>query len=158
MAGEKTLERVERRVELGRISARVASTPEISVRLVAALLALAVTTVHVADQGGITVLNSPAWLGWGFRLVEIGGVLTALVILARPARLAWLGWATGVLLGAGPFIGYIATRTVGVPGDPHDVGNWGYSIGTLSLIVEAALVTLSAGLLLVEPTRPSASR
>jgi hypothetical protein len=157
MAGEKTLERVEQRVELGRISARVAITPEISVRLVAALLALAVATVHVADQGGITVLNSPALLGWGFRLVEIGGVLTALVILARPARLAWLGWAAGVLLGAGPFIGYIVTRTVGVPGDPQDVGNWGYWIGTISLIIEAALVTLSAGMLLVQP-RPFASR
>jgi hypothetical protein len=156
MAGEKTLEPVER-VELGRISARVAITPEISVRLVAALLALAVATVHVADQGGITVLNSPALLGWGFRLVEIGGVLTALVILARPARLAWLGWAAGVLLGAGPFIGYIVTRTVGVPGDPQDVGNWGYWIGTISLIIEAALVTLSAGMLLVQP-RPFASR
>ena len=158
MAGEKTLERVEQRIELGRISARLAITPEISVRLVASLLALAVATVHVADQGGITVLNSPAWLGWGFRLVEIGGVLTALVILARPARLAWLGWAAGVLLGAGPFIGYIATRTVGVPGDPHDVGNLGYWTGTVSLIVEAALVTLSAGMLLVQPRRPSASR
>ena len=98
MAREETLERVEQRVELGRISARVAITPEISVRLVAALLALAVATVHAAAQGGITVLNSPALLGWGFRLVEIGGVLTALVILARPARLAWLGWAAGVLL------------------------------------------------------------
>jgi hypothetical protein len=158
MAREETLERVEQRVELGRISARVAVTPEISVRLVAALLALAVATVHVADQGGIRVLNSPALLGWGFRLVEIGGVLTALVILARPARLAWLGWVAGVLLGAGPFIGYITTRTVGVPGDPQDVGNWGYWIGTLSLIVEAALVTLSAGMLLVQPRRPPASR
>jgi hypothetical protein len=154
MAGQDTLERVE----LGRISARVAIAPEISVRLVAALLALAVAAVHVADQGGITVLNSPAWLGWGFRLVEVGGVLTALVLLARPARLAWLGWAAGVLLGAGPFIGYITTRTVGVPGDPHDVGNWGYWVGTVSLIIEAALVTLSASMLLVRPRRPSASR
>ena len=61
MAGQETLERVA----LGRISARVATTPEISVRLVAALLALAVATVHVADQGGITVLNSPppGWAG-----------------------------------------------------------------------------------------------
>ena len=63
-----------------------------------------------------------------------------------------------MLLGACPFIGYIATRTVGIPGDPQDVGNWGYWIGTVSLIVEAALVTLSAGMLLVQPRRPSAGR
>ncbi len=80
-------------------------------------------------------------------------MLTAVaVLLARPS---WLGWAAGALLGAGPFVAYIASRTVGVPGDPHDVGNWGYWIGTVSLIVEAALVTLSAGLLLALRPRPS---
>ena len=154
MAGQDTLERVE----VGRISARGAIAPEISVRLVAALLALAVATVHVADQGGITVLNSPAWMGWGFRLIEIGGVLTALVILARPgpAGPACLGRRDAAQRRR--FIGYITTRTVGVPGDPHDVGNWGYWIGTVSLIIEAALVTLSASMLLVRPQRPAASR
>jgi hypothetical protein len=82
--------------------------------------------VHVADQGGVTVLNSRAWIGWGYRLTEAGGVLTALALLApRPARLgpAWLGWAA-VLLGAGPFLAYVASRTVGVPGDLSAVGNW----------------------------------
>jgi hypothetical protein len=152
MAGQETL----RRAGVRRVSAREGIAPDISVRLVAALLALAVAAVHVADQGGITVLNSPAWIGWGYRLIEVGGVLTAVaVLLARPS---WLGWAAGALLGAGPFVAYIASRTVGVPGDPHDVGNWGYWIGTVSLIVEAALITLSAGMLLsvrlVQQARP----
>jgi len=132
---------------LGRISAQ----SEISMRLVGALLALAIAAVHVADQGGVTVLNSPAWLGWAFRLIEVGGVLTALVLLVpRPAWLgpAWLGWAAGALLGAGPFTGYIATRTVGLPGDPGDVGNWGYWVGTVSLLAEAALVVLSVSMVL----------
>ncbi len=150
MAGQETLGRAGVR----RVVAREGIAPDISVRLVAALLALAVAAVHVADQGGITVLNSPAWIGWGYRLIEVGGVLTAVaVLLARPS---WLGWATGALLGAGPFAAYIASRTVGVPGDPHDVGNWGYWIGTVSLIVEAALVTLSVGMLLAHRRHPSA--
>ena len=136
---------------LGRISAREDALPEISLRIVGALLALAIAAVHVADQGGVTVLNSPAWMGWAFRLIEVGGVLTALVLLVpRPAWLgpAWLGWAAGALLGAGPFTGYIATRTVGLPGDPGDVGNWGYWVGTVSLLAEAALVVLSVSVLL----------
>jgi len=136
---------------LGRISAREDTQSEISMRLVGALLALAIAAVHVADQGGVTVLNSPAWLGWAFRLIEVGGVLTALVLLVpRPAWLgpAWLGWAAGALLGAGPFTGYIATRTVGLPGDPGDVGNWGYWVGTVSLLAEVALVVLSVSVLL----------
>lgn len=151
------------------------TTPEFAVRFVGALLAVAIATVHVADQGGVTALASPAWIGWGYRLVEAGGVLTALILLlpvpARtgpvrpgPARLgrvrlgrvrlgpAWLGpasagWAAGVLLGAGPFTGYLVSRTVGLPGDAGDVGNWGYWVGTVSLLVEAALVLLSVSML-----------
>jgi hypothetical protein len=146
------------------------TAPEFAVRFVGALLAVAIAAVHVADQGGITAMASPAWIGWGYRLIEAGGILTAMVLLlpgaARPgpARLgqvraagrrlgpAWLGpagfgWVAGVLLGAGPFLGYIASRTVGVPGDPGDVGNWGYWVGTVSLLVEAALVMLSVSML-----------
>jgi hypothetical protein len=126
------------------------SVPHLGVAAVGALLALAVATVHVADQGGIAVLNSPNWIGWGYRAIEMGGVLTALALLVpRPRWLgpAWLGWAAGALLGAGPFIAYVASRTVGVPGDPGDVGNWDYWVGTLSLFVEAALFVLSVSML-----------
>jgi hypothetical protein len=126
------------------------TVPGIAVRVAGAALALAIAAVHVADQGGITVLNSPDWIGWGYRAIEAGGVLTALVLLLpRPAWLvpAWAGWAAGVLLGAGPFAAYILSRTVGLPGDPGDVGNWGYWVGTVALLVEAALVTLSVSML-----------
>ena len=133
--------------------ARVNAAPEISVRLVGALLALAVATVHIADQGTITALTSPHWIGWGYRLIEVGGVLTAFaVLLSRPA---WMGWVAGVLLGIGPFVGYIASRSVGVPGDPGDVGNWGYWVGTVSLFIEAALIVLSATMLLALRNRQS---
>lgn len=124
--------------------------PDITVRTVGAMLALAVVAVHIADQGGVTAITSPTWVGWGYRIIEVGGVLTALILLLpRPPRLApaWAGWAAGVLLGAGPFAAYILSRTVGVPGDPHDVGNWGYWVGTVSLFVEAALVVLSVAML-----------
>ena len=127
-----------------------------TIRLTGTLLALAVSAVHVADQGGITALTSPAWIGWGYRAIEIGGVLTALaLLLPRPVRLGrdWLGWAAGVLLGVAPFTGYVASRTVGVPGDPGDVGNWGYWVGTVSLFVEGALIVLSLTMLLGSAVR-----
>jgi hypothetical protein len=119
--------------------------PGMALRGVSALLALAISGVHVADQGGITALNSPSWLGWSFRLIEIGGVLTAIALLLP--RTKWLGWAAGVMLGAGPFLGYLASRSIGLPGDHGDVGNWGYWVGTVSLIVEADLVILCLGML-----------
>jgi len=119
--------------------------PEIALRMVSALLALAVSVVHVADQGGVTALNNPAWMGWSFRLIEVGGVLTAIALLVPRTRS--LGWAAGVLLGVGPFTGYLASRSIGLPGDHADVGNWGYWVGTVSLFVEAALIVLSLGML-----------
>jgi hypothetical protein len=124
--------------------------PAAGLRAVGALLAVAIATVHIADQGGITTLASPSWIGWGYRLIEIGGALTAMtLLLPRPRWLgpAWLGWAAAVILGAAPFAGYIASRTVGVPGDPGDVGSWGYWVGTVSLFIEAALVVLSVSML-----------
>jgi hypothetical protein len=138
--------------------ARRVSAPEILVRAAGALLALAVSTVHVADQGGVTALNSPAWMGWGFRILEVGGVLTALaMLLPRPARApAWAGWAAGALLGVGPFVAYLLSRSVGLPGDPGDVGNWGYWVGTVSLFVESALIVLSVSMLLA--LRPAGIR
>jgi hypothetical protein len=127
--------------------------PEIAVRLVGALLALAIAAVHVADQGGLTAFHTPDWLGWAYRLIEVGGVLTAVTLLL--ARRGWVGWAAGVFLGVGPFVGYLASRTVGVPGDPGDVGNWGDWVGTVALVVEAALVVLAIGMLLAQLRRSS---
>jgi hypothetical protein len=126
------------------------SAPEMAVRIVGAMLALAVATVHVADQGGITAFATPDWIGWGYRLIEVGGVLRALALLVPQRFLIgpeWPRWAAAIALGAGPFIAYIASRTIGVPGDPGDVGNWGYWVGTVLLLVEAALVLLSVTML-----------
>jgi hypothetical protein len=129
------------------------TAPDVAIRVVGAMLALAVAAVHIADQGGVTALNSPSWIGWGYRTIEVGGAATALVLLLpRPARLtaftAWTGWAAGLLLGVGPFVAYVLSRSVGVPGDSGDVGNWGYWVGTVSLFIEAALIVLSVSMLL----------
>jgi hypothetical protein len=121
------------------------SLPPIVTRLVGVALALAVTTVHIADQGGVTEFAAPNWLGWAYRLIELGGVLVAVTLVWPP--LARLGWAAGVLLGAGPLAGYLASRTVGVPSDPGDVGNWSDWVGTLSLVLEAGLIVISLGML-----------
>lgn len=99
-------------------------------------------------------LASPSWIGWGYRAIEVGGLLTALAVLLPWS--AWLGWAAGIGLGAVPFLGYVVSRAVGVPGDHGDLGNWGYWLGTVSLVIEAALVVLSVGMLIALRHRSSA--
>jgi hypothetical protein len=78
-----------------------------------------------------------------------GAVLTAVALLCPwPTRpgLAALGWAAGVL-GGGPFAAYVASRTVGVPGDRADIGNWGYWLSTVSLLAKPAMVLLTVRML-----------
>jgi hypothetical protein len=130
--------------------------PPAVIRGVGALLALAVAAAHVADQGGLTAFTAPDWLGWAYRLIEVGGVLVAGVLLwPRSGR---LGWAAAALLSVGPLVGYLASRTVGVPGDPGDVGNWADWVGTLALMVEAALITIGLGIVLgMSPARRALS-
>jgi hypothetical protein len=123
------------------------AAPAMAVQGVGALLALAVAAVHIADQGGIGKLADPEWIGWGYRLIELGGVLTALALLFRPPRWGAIPWIAAAALAAGPFLGYLTSRTVGLPGDKGDIGNWGYWVGTVSLAVEAALILLSVGML-----------
>jgi hypothetical protein len=127
--------------------------PAAMVRLAGAVLALAVAGAHVADQGGITAFTAPDWLGWAYRLIEVGGVLTAAALISP--RTARLGWLAGVLLGVAPFLGFLASRTIGVPQDPGDVGNWSDWVGTLALVLEAGLVTVSIGMLRARLRRPS---
>jgi hypothetical protein len=65
-----------------------------------------------------------------------------------------LGWLAGVLLSFGPFLGFSASRTVGVPGDPGDVGNSSDWVGTFSFLLVAGLVTISIGMLMARGRRP----
>jgi hypothetical protein len=127
----------------------------VATRLVGVTMALAVAGAHVADQGGVTAFTAPDWLGWAYRLIEVGGVLVA-VTLMWP-RLARLGWAAALLLGVGPLVGFLASRTVGVPGDPADVGNWSDWVGTLSLIIEAGLIMASVAMLWALSRHPSST-
>jgi hypothetical protein len=169
--------------------AAAGAAPAAGVGLAGALLAMAVSAVHVADQGGLTRLADPDWIGWGYRAIEVGGLLTALTLLlavlagrvlagqalagqalagqhpagqvlagrALAARaLARLGWAATLLLGAAPLLGYLASRTIGLPGDADDVGNWGDWVGMVSLFLEAGLIVLSVSVLLALRARPTA--
>jgi hypothetical protein len=108
----------------------------------AAALAVAVAAVHVADQGGLTALAAPpAWLGWSYRLLEVGAIAVAVGLLSRLAQR--LSWWCALLVGVGPFVGYVLSRTVGLPGDSDDKGNWTEPLGIASLVIEALLIVVA---------------
>jgi len=108
--------------------------------VVASGLLIAVAIIHLQDQGGLLGGESPTWLKYGYYLIEIGSLISALAVLRGKV----IGWVLGLAFTVGPFVGYVLSRSVGVPGDPGDVGNWGYLLGTVSLLVEGSFVILAA--------------
>jgi hypothetical protein len=111
--------------------------------VVAAGLLIAVAIIHLQDQGGLLGGESPTWLKYGYYLIEIGSLVSALLVVRGKV----LGWLLGLAITVGPFTGYVLSRSVGVPGDPGDVGNWGYLLGTVSLVVEGSFVILAGACL-----------
>jgi hypothetical protein len=88
-------------------------------------LLIAIAIIHLQDQGGLLGGVSPTWLKYGYYLIEIGSLVSALLVIRGKA----IGWVFGLASSIGPFVGYILSRSIGVPGDPGDVGNWDYLLG-----------------------------
>jgi hypothetical protein len=114
--------------------------------MLAAMLALEIAWVHVIDQGGFFELRDPAYVGWGYRFLEVGGVLVAVWLLSRWQT--WHSWALAAAVAFGPLIGYVLSRSVGLPGYPDDIGNWMESLGVVAVVAECLLLALAAVALL----------
>lgn len=113
---------------------------QLSSLVVGAALLAGVSYVHLADQGFLAFDKQPAYLLAGYVLVEISAVVAAFALLRMPSIATWL-----VAFGcaAGPAVGFILTRTTGLPGATEDKGNWAEPIGVASLIIEGTLVLLA---------------
>jgi hypothetical protein len=115
------------------------------VRLLGAALALGIAWIHVVDQGGFPGDKTPHYVGVGYYLLELTGLLVALALVAGIGRVrTWL-LAAGVAFG--PIVGYVLSRGPGLPGYTDDRGNWTEPIGVWSLVLEGALLVLTTGVL-----------
>jgi hypothetical protein len=93
--------------------------------------------------GLIHLINSPEDLAEGsytglLYLANFVGALTAAIGIYRGR--SW-GWSLGALVSVGAFVGYVISRTVGLPGLPVET-EWLEPLGVLSLIVEVLFVGL----------------
>jgi hypothetical protein len=106
--------------------------------LFGALLCAFVVAIHVIDQGGPTALRSPTYVGYLYYVLEVAGTVAVLLLLSR--RLVQLGWVVALGVAAGPLVGYIVTRSIGLPHYTEDIGNWTEPLGLASLAVEGLLL------------------
>jgi len=98
-------------------------------------LILVTGAIHFIDAPGS--FGDATYKGLLFVANGIAAIIAAVGIY-RDERL-W-GWGLGLLVAGGALIGYVISRTVGLPGLAPDV--WLEPLGILSLLVEAAYVVL----------------
>ncbi|MGY2896016.1 hypothetical protein [Deinococcus sp. UYEF24] len=85
-------------------------------------------------------LGETPYLGWSYILLVAGCAAAGAWLLSTHW---WQGYALGALISLGAIIGYVLTRTTGLPNATGDIGNWGEPAGIISLLVEAAFVVLA---------------
>jgi len=80
------------------------------------------------------------YLGTLFLLTFAGSITAAFGLYWSPNR--W-GWLLGDAVAGGAFVGFIASRAVGLPGFEEEVGRWFSIAGLLCLLMEGAFISLS---------------
>ena len=122
-----------------------------ALRGAAAVGLVTVGVIHALEIQG--QLSGAVWLTVGFCLLAAGAPLVSLWLLVQPALPSWA--LTG-LVGLGAAAGYILTRSLAMPGDPDDRGNWLEPLGLAALIIELLIVIL-AGLAIASQRRTAAT-
>lgn len=114
-------------------------------RLVGIGLLAATALIHLGDIRG--KFDETPYLGFGYVLL-VAGCAVAGVLLLLPDRTNHVrGWALAGGLCAITLLGFVLTRTVGLPSAMDDKGNWSETLGVWSLITEGVLVVLSGACL-----------
>ena len=85
-------------------------------------------------------LKEMAYKGILFLLNGLGAMVSAVGIY-RGAR-SW-GWGLGIVVALGALVGYIASRTVGMPGLPAEPDAWLEPLGVASMVVEVLFIVLA---------------
>jgi hypothetical protein len=120
------------------VAERSAPVSEQAARLLGVVGLAGIALIHVLDAPD--TFQGVKYIFWLYIAIIVGAIPFSLLLLQWSSPLAWFGPA---LLAAGPLLGYLLTRTVGLPGDSGDVGNWLDSLGLASLFVEVAVLSLS---------------
>jgi hypothetical protein len=113
-------------------------------------LARAVTIIGLSAIALIHLLQVPeafgeiGYLGALFIAVAVAGVLLAAALTRSSDSSLWL-CAGG--LGALILLGYLLSRSVGLPGWTGDVGEWDSVLGLGSMVVESLVICVSAATL-----------
>ena len=123
---------------------------EIGTRAAVAVGLAGIALIHLLDSIG--KWSETRYLFWMYVGLIIASLATAGWVLFTRSRTALL---TAAAVAASALVGYVVSRTVGLPGATDDIGNWTEPLGLASLFVEGAVV--AAGLAGLSAARTTAA-
>ena len=106
----------------------------------AGVIALAaVAIIHVLDLPD-TLPDMPL-IGAGYFVLIAAALATSTLLMTVPGPRIWM---LADLIGTGAITAYVLSRTIGLPTDTADIGNWNCALGIAALSTEALIVLLAA--------------
>jgi hypothetical protein len=82
-------------------------------------------------------LTEAPYIGVGFLLLIVAGFIAGTKLLAAPDKRAWTLCGLVATLA---LLGYMLSRTVGLPQIQDDVGDWQNPLGTVAILCEITMV------------------
>jgi hypothetical protein len=104
----------------------------------AAIAGLAATiAIHVTELAG--KVDEVTYLGFGYVALSAAAVV-AIVMLAVGDR---RGWPLAAATTGSTLVGYVLTRTTGLPGSMDDIGNWSEPLAIWAMVAEVVVCALA---------------
>src|ERR1700722_16102911 len=120
----------------------IESRDELTARTLAVVGLIGVAIVHLIDSVG--TYSETRYIFWLYVALIVGCVAQSAVLLFAHTPRPALIWSGVVVLGAAPLLGYVLSRSTGLPADGGDIGNWSEPLGLVSMFVEVLLIVLAS--------------
>jgi hypothetical protein len=107
------------------------------VKTMGILLIVTIGIIHVLDAKDS--FQDAVYKGWLFYANGLGALLTAYLIFKVNNK---NGWNLGLLIAASSILGYISSRTIGLPLIPAEPDAWFEPLGIAAMIAEMLFITV----------------
>ena len=111
-------------------------------RAVAVVGLAGIALIHLLDLPG--KFGETPYIAWMYVGLILGCIGVGGALIHSGGRKSWIACA---VLPLSVLIGFVLSRTTGLPNATGDIGNWGEPLGIASMFVEGALLALAGSVL-----------
>jgi hypothetical protein len=122
---------------------------DVATRVTVAVGLAAIGVIHLLDSIG--KYGETRYLFWMYVALIVGSIACAGAVLFTRSRVPFVA-AAG--LAGSALLGYVLSRTTGLPSATGDIGNWTEPLGLASMFVEAGVVAAAGGALVAARRAP----